>query len=150
MSGQRYGVPASTDRVNTPRRLAGVLCLLGLWTAAVPYVGRILDIDVDVPAWIEVIDHVVPGAVVTTLAGWLLHQTPDRPRTSRWRHLGGAGGCILAGTWIFMNHLKLLMDAAHGEVAWYAALWHAGASVAIIAVSVAYLFAVADPVQSKV
>jgi len=118
-------------------RVAVALALFGAWTIVVPYLATVLGLEVKgVSSLVEVVDHVVPGALVAA-AG--LHLT----MLARRRSLAGvtsallAGGvCFLAGFWVLSTHVPLLADAARpASVSWAAALWHSSTAVPVVALA---------------
>lgn len=106
------------------------LCLLGAWSAIVPYLARPLGLEVDVATKVEIVDHVVPGVLVALLGGWLTFG--DRAGSPVSRGALAAGVCALSGFWILATHVPLLADAADGREDWPAALWHSSSGPVII------------------
>lgn len=116
------------------RRRAIVLAGLSVWAIAVPWVARLLGFPLDVPARLEVIDHVVPGLVALACCAALAHPTAAGPPGGLPR-LGILGLACLAGFWITATHAALLPEAIDGVSPWGAALLHlsAGPPVALVA-----------------
>ncbi len=115
--------PAQTD-VHDPvptRRLAA-LAALGAASAVAPYAARAIGLEVDVPARVEVVDHVVPGLVAIVSCAVAIG-TGAR-RSSTLTVLVVASVCLLAGLWVTTTHVPLLLDAAEGLVSWSAAVLH--------------------------
>ncbi len=119
----------------TTGRLAAVLFALGLFTGVVPYLGRAIGLRVDVASTVEVVDHVLPGALVATVGAYLFVLGRRGAAVGHWPTLLGTGACFLAGFWVFATHVPLLADAARGNVRWGAALWHTSTAVPIMIVS---------------
>ncbi len=112
-------------------RLATWLAAIGAWTAIVPYLGMALGLDVNVSATVEVVDHVVPGAV-TVVAGLYLRRLAGARALAGERYaLLAAGVSFLAGFWVLATHLPLLGDAADAAVSWEAAVWHSIAALPV-------------------
>lgn len=107
------------------------LVAVGAWTAIVPYLGPALGFDVDVSATVEVVDHVIPGAVVVAAGLYLRRLAGRRARAGERYALLAAGVSFLAGFWVFATHLPLLGDAADAAVSWEAAIWHSVAALPI-------------------
>jgi hypothetical protein len=106
------------------RRRAWALCALGAWTIAVPYLGLALGIHVDVARRVEIVDHVIPGVVLTGIGVFLAARADiDAAKESP----AIFAGCVafLAGFWVLATHISLIGDAVSGKVSWGAALWHA-------------------------
>jgi len=117
------------------RRRALALGALAAWAIAVPWIARLLGLELEVPTRLEVIDHVVPGVVVLVCCTALAHPTAAGPPASlSW--LGIAGIASLSGVWITATHAILVPEAIDGVSPWGAALLHlsAGPPIAILAV----------------
>ncbi len=111
---------------------AVLLAAIGAWTAIVPYLGELLGLVVNVPARVEVVDHVIPGVIVVG-AGLCLHRLAQRRALAGERFaLLAAGVCFLAGVWVLATHLPLVQDAADAAVTWEAAIWHSIAALPIV------------------
>lgn len=122
----------STAAIRTPR----ILAVLAAWAVAAPYVARAAGLRLDVPARLEIADHVVPGLLVLACCVVALRAWPG---TLRW--LLAAGVALLAGLWITVTHVPLIPEALDGVTPWGAALMHlsAGPPVALAAV---WMFAI--------
>lgn len=118
-------------------RLAAVLCAVGVLTVIVPYLGHALGLGVNVASKVEVVDHVVPGALVAAIGGGMFLLGRAR-RVDGWRMLLGGGVSFLAGFWVLATHVPLLFDAARGQVRWSAALWHASTALPVVVISLWY------------
>lgn len=109
---------------------AGALALLGGWSIAVPYVDGALGLRVDVVQKVEVVDHVVPGAIVVAALAAMALRRPARG--SVWV----LAPCVafLAGFWMTSTHVPLVLQAADGEAPWGGALFHTspGPAVAVL------------------
>lgn len=110
---------------------AAWLAAVGAWTAIVPYLGAALGYDVNVSATVEVVDHVVPGAVVVAAGLYLRRLAAGRELAGARYALLAAGASFLAGFWVFATHLPLLGDASDGAVSWEAAIWHSIAGLPV-------------------
>ena len=102
--------------------------MAGLWGVVAPYSGPLLGLTVDVPAGLEVADHVVPGLPVTVLACYFL-------MIGRIVFLP-ALMAVLPGLWMVVTHVSLLGSAVDGEVSWPAALNMFVPSIAILLLTV--------------
>ncbi len=80
-----------------------------------PFWGPALD----VARRVEIIDHVVPGAValVAAVAALALHLRAAGPAVA-------AGAVTLAGFWMTSTHVPLVGSALDGEVTWAATAHH--------------------------
>jgi hypothetical protein len=105
------------------------LAALAAWAMAVPWFARAVGAELDVPARLEMTDHVVPGAVVLVCCAVLAAPAGELVR------LGMLGVAALAGFWITATHAVLLPEAIDGISPWPAALLHlsAGAPVTVLA-----------------
>lgn len=97
---------------------------LGAFSIAVPYLGKALGLEVNVPASLEVIDHVIPGAIAALCAAFAYLQLRRRSAGTSVVYLIAVGVSLLAGLWITTTHLPLLAAATRGSVRWPPALWH--------------------------
>lgn len=129
--------PGAGDRARAvdPRRWAAALAGAAAWAMAVPYAGGAAGIELDVPAGVEVADHVVPGAIVLLAAGALAAAARGgrsvEPGDVGWSL--AAGSCFLAGFWIASTHVPLVAEAIDGITGWAAALLHTSAGVPLLA-----------------
>ncbi len=114
----------SAGQLARPAKLALMIGLLGAWSVAVPYVGNALGLDVNVPADLEVIDHVIPGLIVALAAGVAYRSLRRGTAAASLAYLIAVGVSLLAGLWITATHIPLLLQAARGTVGWPQALWH--------------------------
>lgn len=113
-------------------RAAAALAAIGAWTVIVPYLGRALDLTVDVAWRVEVVDHVIPGAVTAIAAGLLLTIVRREPMAGNRMAMLASGVCFLAGFWVLATHVPLLADAAGDDQPWDAAIWHSAASLPLV------------------
>ena len=106
------------------------LVALAAWAMTVPWIAEAVGQGLEVPDRLEVVDHVVPGAVV--LAACVVLLTVDA--TSLARLVAGGVAC-LAGVWITAAHAVLLPEAIDGVSPWGAALLHlsAGPPITVVA-----------------
>ncbi len=128
----------------TARRRAGAgaaaLLVLGAWTAATPYLGRAWELNLNVPAKVEVVDHVVPGAVVVvSSAAWLLLLMRSRAGEESAVSLAAASLCFLAGLWVTSTHVPTVVNAGDPLVPWDAALFHSATGPVLLLLSLALL-----------
>lgn len=124
-------LPSSSPAAREAQR-AALLIGIGAWTMVVPYLGSALGMDVNVAAIVEVVDHVIPGAIVVA-AGICLHRLARRrPLAGERFALLAAGIVFLAGFWVLATHLPLLQDAADERTTWEAAIWHSIAALPIV------------------
>lgn len=127
--------PGKQQRTSAPAPLAleravpGLLLVLGAAAASAPYASRALGFTIDVSAAVEVLDHVVPGAAVLGLSARALWA---RSGTS----LASALACVLAGFWITMTHVGLLVDPGSADARLAAALIHAVPGLTVLVVAI--------------
>lgn len=125
---------AERVRASRPLRWAAVLGASAAWAIAVPYLGRLVGVRLDVPASVEVADHVVPGLVVLAAIVVLMTGRRRRPLVApgdlRWSIAAAAS--FLAGFWIASTHLPLVVEAIGGVTPWDAALLHASAGLPVL------------------
>jgi hypothetical protein len=107
------------------------LVALAVWAMAVPWIARALNLEVDVPTRLEVIDHVVPGVVVLVCAAILARRSRRDPAGGLQR-LVACAVASLAGGWIAATHLTLVPEALDGVTGWGPALLHLSAGPPIV------------------
>jgi len=125
----RMATPTSGRAGTRDRRAALVLAALAGWGIAVPWLARGLGLELDVPARLEVIDHVLPGAAVMVCAA-IVRMGIAGAGELRW--LGAASVACLAGLWITSTHATLVPEALDGVAPWGAALLHLSAGPPIV------------------
>ena len=124
------------------RRAPLLLVVAALWATVVPYLARALDLRVEVPASVEIVDHVVPGVLALAAAAvWLALLRRRAGRPNELASLVAPALAFLAGFWITATHVPLVIDAAQGAVPWGPALLHgsAGPPLAVLGLLVVLL-----------
>lgn len=106
---------------------AAVMIPLAAYGLVAPYLSRVVGLPVPVDSNIEIVDHVVPGAVLLAVAAVTL----------RMHRLTLVGSLVatLAGFWMTATHLPLLLQAQRGEVRVGAALIHSTGGILILLLS---------------
>lgn len=122
------------------RVFGALLGVLGAWMLAAPYVGPPLGFIVVTRPIVEVVDHVVPGAIVLGVAA--LAVTMGRLAAP------AAVAGLLAGMWATGTHAPLLLQTRTGGVDLVSALWHALPG-AIVFVATTAATVVVWPQQSR-
>lgn len=118
------GLPPEPQRAApSPRAVALGSAGLALIAGSAPYSGEAFGLVVPVEPKVEIVDHVLPAAVVLVAALVNLYAGKTT--------LGGVLTIALAGLWITATHAPLLIDAGAGNVGWAAALWHSLPGIAI-------------------
>ncbi len=101
-----------------------------------PYVGPALGLELDVPANVEVVDHVLAGAVVALCGGLgalLVHRRPGAQ--------AGVPGIVLyssaflAALFQTATHAPLLFEAGEGLTPWGPALLHSALAPVITVIA---------------
>lgn len=143
--GSASPLPPASQPVEA--RLTAILAAIGAWTIVVPYLGKALDLAVRVPARVEFVDHVVPGAIVVATGLYLTVLARRRALTGDRFALLASGLAFLAGFWVLSTHAPLIADAARSDQQpWDAAIWHSIAAVPIVALALwCVLRATRDP-----
>lgn len=103
------------------------LAVFGALDAVAPYVANAVGLPLATLPLNEVVDHVVPGAVVILVA-WI---SLLRGR----RALVGSLLCLVAGTWMTATHVPLLVQAGQGLVPWETALIHSIPGILVLLVA---------------
>ena len=100
------------------------LAVFGVLDAVAPYVSNAVGLPLSTLSINEVVDHVVPGAIVVGIAWFSLL----RGR----RFLAGSLVSLVAGTWMFATHVPLLVQAAQGIVPIQTALIHSVPGILVL------------------
>lgn len=124
--------PPAIAPLSREAQRAALLAGIGAWAVTVPYLGEPIGLVVDVPARVEVVDHVIPGLLVVAAALYLRRLAGRRPLAGQGVALLAAGVSFLAGFWVLATHLPLLQDASEELVSWEAAIWHSIAALPIV------------------
>lgn len=121
------------------RRRSPLLPLLGvpfgLWAIVAPYVG--LFGKLTVRSSVELVDHALPGAVVTAVAVVAYAQLRNG-RPSPTLLLVGGLVITLAGLWMLSTHVGLISQARQGIVPGGAVAWHGLPGIALTLLGVAW------------
>lgn len=130
-------VPSLHSPAPQPVEVRGTVALaaLGAWTIVVPYLATLLGLEVDVPSLVEVVDHVIPGAVVAGAGFYLVTLARRRGLAGAQSALLAGGVCFLAGFWVLATHAPLLVEATRSSVPWSAALWHSATALPVVALA---------------
>lgn len=128
-----HGPPGQAGPPPEARRATG-LAALALWAMAVPWLARGLGLELDVPTRLEIVDHVIPGAVVLACAAFLHRSAGGTPGDLL--RLAAIGAACLAGLWVTVTHAVLVLEAIDGVSPWGAALLHlsAGPPIGVLAI----------------
>ena len=115
-----------------------VLVVVSAWSIVPPYFGPSLGLELDVASSVEVVDHVLPGAVALAGSGMalLLARNGDTESLSA---LGALGACALAGLWETVSHASLVLDAGDPGRPWGAVAFHAWPGPVILVLSLVLL-----------
>ena len=113
-------------------RVTSLLTATGAWTIVVPYLGKALGFEVPVAARVEVVDHVVPGAIVVAAGLFLGARARRHALVSDRLAILASGAAFLAGFWVLATHTPLLYDAARTDQPWDDAIWHSITAVPIV------------------
>lgn len=116
-----------SQRGRSPARYGVLLAVAAAAAAAAPYVATAVGLEVNTRSVVEVVDHVVPGAVVI-LVGVFAAVTARLP-------LPAATLALLAGLWMTLTHIPLIADARSGVVGWGPALVHSLPAIAVLVVA---------------
>lgn len=128
-------------------RLTAFLAAIGAWNIVVPYLGKALGLEVKVASRVEVVDHVLPGAIVAAAGLYLFSRARRHGLAGDSFALIASGVGFLAGFWVFATHVPLIADAARSDrQPWDAAIWHSIAALPIVAIALwAVLRSTSDP-----
>ena len=109
---------------------------LGALSMLPPYVGPPLGLELDVPASVEVVDHMLPGVVVAlcgVLGALLVRRRPGA-------QAGVPGlvlysGAVLAGLFQAATHAPLVLEAGEPLTPWGAVLLHSSLAPVITVIA---------------
>lgn len=108
------------------------------WAIVAPYLGPAWELTARVPARVEVVDHVLPGALAAIAAAvCLARRGRDAVASPDAAVVAATALAVLAGFWTTVTHLPVLPVAADGEISWPAALLHTSAGPPLLAASLA-------------
>ena len=128
--------PSHQPSGHNGRAAAGALLAAAGWAIVVPYLGPAWELTASVPARVEVVDHVVPGALAALAAALCLARRGRDPRAAPDAAAVAASSlALLAGFWTTATHVPVLPVAADGELSWPAALLHASAGPPVLVAS---------------
>lgn len=113
------------------RRLR-LLVALGAWAAIVPYLATLGGLDLEVTGLVEVVDHVLPGALAVGLA-------VVAARTTAARREIAVAGCVLCGLFVTVSHVPLLAEGGGAGRPWSAVLLHNSAGLPLLLAALAVL-----------
>ena len=109
--------------------------LAGLWAVVPPYV--VLFGELAVRSSVELVDHVLPGAVVVTVA--LIAYLLLRAKAASSMLLLVFGLVItLAGFWMLSTHIGLISQARQGIAPGGAVIWHGLPGIALTILGVVW------------
>jgi hypothetical protein len=110
------------------------LALLGALSILPPYLGPVIGLELDVPADVEVVDHVVPGVAIVlgAAAAALLAR---RGEEGSLLSLALTSWCFLGGLWQAATHFPLVLDGGGAQAPWAAVALHSTAGPLIVAVA---------------
>ena len=105
------------------------LALAAAWSIVPPYLA-----ELDVSDTVEVIDHVVPGAVALVVVA-----VAARAGRGSGVRLAGLAVCAVAGAFVVATHVTLVADGGDPGRPWGSVLLHATAGVPLFAIALALL-----------
>ncbi len=123
------------------------LAALAAWSIVPPYLGPLVGLDLDVPATVEVVDHVLPG-LCAIAAALVALAAARRGETDSIRLLAALGVCTLAGLFQTVSHATLVFNAGGPLQPVDAVVLHASPGPLLLALSLWLLLRPpnADPV----
>lgn len=120
---------AASDVTQQPPFFPIALAIFGVAAAIAPYVANAVGLTLATLPVNEVVDHVIPGAIVILVA-WL-----TLLRGQGW--LGGSLLALIAATWMVTTHVPLLVQAAQGQVDLPTALIHSIPGILVLVTAAA-------------
>lgn len=86
------------------------LAAVAAWSIVPPYLGPLVGLGLDVPASVEIVDHVLPG--LAAIAGaFIVLADVRRGEPDSLRSLAALGVCALAGLFQTVSHAALVLNA---------------------------------------
>ncbi len=110
------------------------LAALSAWSITPPYLGPLLDLELEVAASVEVVDHVLPG-VSALIAALIALRLARRGEGDSLLALSALAVCALAGLFEAVTHVTLVLDAGGPQQPVGAVVLHASPGPAILIVS---------------
>ncbi len=132
---------ATPSHRSSPRGRAAAAVVLAAagWAILVPYLGPAWELTARVPARVEVVDHVLPGALAAIAAAVGLARRVRFSKASPDAAIVAASVAVLAGFWTTATHVPVLPVAANGDLSWPAALLHVSAGPPLLVASLVLL-----------
>lgn len=100
-----------------------LLVVLGGLSILPPYLGPALGLDLDVADSVEVVDHVVPGALIVVF-GLIALVLARRGESESVVVFAATAVCFLAALWDAVSHVPLWLDAGDPGKTWGAVVLH--------------------------
>lgn len=140
MVGAMSRAAGRPSTVPAPAGTGSRITLAGLaaWSILPPYLGPLLGLELDVPAGVEAVDHLVPGALALAAAAWTVGLA-RRGETQSTRVSGAFAVCALAGFFQAVTHISLVFDIGDVGRPADAVLLHATAGPALLALAAWHL-----------
>ena len=131
-------IPPSSQ--SSGRAAAWAVLAAAGWAMLVPDLGPAWELTSRVPARVEFVDHVVPGALAALAAALCLFRGGgDATAPPDAAVVVASALAVLAGFWTTATHVPVLPIAAGGDLSWPAALLHASAGPPLLAASLVLL-----------
>lgn len=102
-----------------------------LWAAVVPYAGDALGLDLNTNDRVEIADHVIPGLLAVAAGAFLLLGRPGQGGPA----LAAGTVGLLAGIWMLLTHVELVLEAGDPGRPVGAVLFHALSPVPLVALA---------------
>ena len=130
--------PAPAGRTVPVVPLLGVV--VGLWGS----LPRFVDSGLLTEDRVEVVDHVVPGAVVVIVSLVALVVAGRSPKPGPLLFVAGLV-VVLAGLFMVATHVPLVMQATRDEAPWGGTLFHTSAALAVFGLGLLWASAYWSP-----
>lgn len=115
------------------RALIG-LAVLALWSMVPPYLGPLVGLELNVPANVEVVDHILPG-LSAAVAACIALSYVRRGEADSIAVLAALGVCVLAGLFQAVSHFTLVLDAGEPQTPVDTVILHATPGPALLVLS---------------
>ncbi len=128
----------SATAPNPIERWLIALIAVAAYSMLPPYLGPLIGLELDVAASVEVIDHVIPGALAIA-AGGLALSFARRGETDSIRALSALGVCALCALMQTVSHIPLVLEAGEPQAPVDSVILHSSPGPVLLALSVLLL-----------
>jgi hypothetical protein len=134
-------------------RALAILAILGAVSIVPPYLGPAIGLELgEIKSIVEVVDHVIPGAIIFLAAGasFLLLRA-GRLRDDSIVLAGAVAVCLLAAVWQTSSHVPLVLDGGQPQAPWGAVILHStlGPVLAVLSLWLVFRALSVEPAEAE-